>query len=105
MAPRGLMPVRNLPNTAKVCVAVQGDLRHGARASVKSRKTAILEIEAAAADRQWSRNLPTRSSTSMAAHRNPADLLPLAGSGYAGVLQKIKLTHLYIFLRRWPTII
>jgi hypothetical protein len=36
---RGPTPVRNLPNTAKVWEAVQGDLRHGARASVKSRKT------------------------------------------------------------------
>jgi hypothetical protein len=28
------MPVRNLPNTAKVWEAVQRDVRHGARASV-----------------------------------------------------------------------
>jgi hypothetical protein len=38
------MPVRNLPNTAKVWEAVQGDVRHGARAPVKSRITWILEI-------------------------------------------------------------
>jgi len=30
------MPVRNLPNTAKVWEAVQGDVRHGARASALS---------------------------------------------------------------------
>jgi hypothetical protein len=35
----GAGPVRNLPNTAKVWEAVQGDVRHGARASVNSRKT------------------------------------------------------------------
>jgi hypothetical protein len=29
------MPVRNLPNTAKLWKAVQGDVRHGARAPVK----------------------------------------------------------------------
>ena len=31
---RGPIPVRNLPNTAKVWEAVQGDRRHGARASL-----------------------------------------------------------------------
>ncbi len=29
------MPVRNLPNTAKVWEAVPGEVRYGARASVK----------------------------------------------------------------------
>jgi hypothetical protein len=37
------MPVRNLSNTAKVWEAVQGDVRHGARAPVQSRKTGFLE--------------------------------------------------------------
>jgi hypothetical protein len=41
---RGPMPVRNLPNTAKVREAGQGDVRHGAWASVKSRKTGFWKI-------------------------------------------------------------
>jgi hypothetical protein len=39
---QGPMPVRNLPNTAKVWEAVQGDVRHGARDSVKNRKTGFI---------------------------------------------------------------
>ena len=37
------MPVGNLPNTAKVWEAVKVDVRHRARALVKSRKTDVLE--------------------------------------------------------------
>jgi hypothetical protein len=60
------MPVRNLPNTAKVREAVKGDVRHCARASVKSRRTGFME----------SRALPHRC--------DPSDCVKNCGEGFLG---------------------